>query len=136
MTKQEIDNLKVGDVLMGNNDWKIEEILESKKFGKLFIFIEGRDVWTEYDVMGSFLRVKQQPKKIPYTLETFPENALLIKDRFGDIYFIIEKTNTYIRNIYDEFYFYNNFETQNIEIGIIEDGKIEIEWKPFYLIEN
>lgn len=76
-------------------------------------------------------------KKIPYTLETFPENALWVRHKKW-----LKKEKAIITSIDKEkiifnecdFSFSDDYVLENYEIGcqVIKDGKIEIEWLPFY----
>lgn len=138
MTKQEIDNLKVGDILIYNDkEAKIEEILVSN-CGRIFIFNEKHynlgNMCGETDLSRTKISVKKQ---MQYTLETFPENALLIrhKDIKEEIYYILTKSKfgIYYGKDYILYFDYDK-DIENYEIGcqVIKDGKIEIEWLPFY----
>lgn len=138
MTKQEIDNLKVGDVIEGNDKFTISEIFESKEFGNIFTFIESNSPWTSKEIETSILKIKQQPKKIPYTLETFPENALWVRKK---------DWNKFVKKRFDVCYdgikFFRVGKIENLMFGeikedykigcqVIKDNKIVIEWVPFY----
>lgn len=97
-----------------------------------------------FDILSTSTRFKeipqpQEPKKIPYTAETFPENALWVRrnhymkgvrESILDVYkdrIEFEDTNAYFEDI-----------SKKIKIGcqVIKDGEIKIEWKPFYQIKE
>lgn len=150
MTQEEIDINKIN---FNFNKLLCEMTAEYNgiivKYNTISLFLDGilkdGEVFV-YENMISFFQkkciekiknelLKKQPKKIPYTLETFPKNAVLIRHKDKkDEYCIIAKNELYIscftqRNTY----FFEDID-ENIEIGcqVIKDGKIEIEWLPFY----
>ena len=144
MTKQEIDGLKVGDVIIhkGNQEIIIKEILVSKVIDSV-VFVSD-SVYLDSEVLKlKCYKLKQQPKKIPYTLETFPENALWIRNKNWKNG---EKATFNVREDYNgniRVWFFNclsteNFEisdldkAKNYEIGFLKDEKIQ--WKPFYQV--
>lgn len=142
MTKQEIDGLKIGDIIINNfesSEFKITEILKSEKFDfKIFVGETGNFMYEREIIEDCYLySIKQQPKKIPYTLETFPKNAVFIK---GKCWIEKHKRAFYIKEdclitCSGTHIFFNEKEQMDFfEIGcqVIKDGKIEIEWKPFY----
>jgi len=98
-------------------------------------FLSGREFSC---CMWKFMReISQEPKKIPYTIETFPKNALWAKTKDKQN-LICSRSNNKISFCDKEWKFDDKFLIENYEIGcqIVKDGKIETVWLPFYQIKK
>lgn len=145
MTKQEIDNLKVGDWFADDELHYFEIIaIIPTGYGYRNYICKSKDF--AYKLCISENQVEEmtifnkQPKKIPYTIETFPENALWIRNYkcAGERL----KFKLYKRDFRFDFIEFDGINAElkgldylkDFEIGcqVIKDGKIEIEWLPFY----
>lgn len=95
-----------------------------------------------YELIKEYIeenKPKKQPKKTPYTAETFPENAIWMKNiESGDVYSIQTKSKSGmvlavfsssppICAEFEDVYKYK------IGCQVIKDGEIKIEWRPFYV---
>ena len=131
---------------MGDNRLLFKELEENTEYKYLIVsygdedrFLKGREF-----AFCSVSKIKtipqpQETKKIPYTAETFPDNAIWIRrkhyskgvrEAILDVYkdrIEFEDTNAYFEDT-----------PEDIEIGcqVIKGGEIKIEWKPFYQIKE
>lgn len=99
----------------------------------------------------------QEPKKIPYTAETFPENALWIRSKKSKNIIMIQEreedsviwgmteydcSKLYFKQelnevgLEDSKFTAKNIEDYEIGCQVIKDREIKIEWRPFYQIKE
>lgn len=140
MLKQEIENLKAGDkiIVVGEKTLTIEEVFKSDTTNKIFLlYTNGNYDWGDTLLEYRF-KLKKQPKKTPYTADTFPENAIWIREKNAKE---MMSFSIYDGNIIDALGNGINLDSkyiiENCEIGcqVIKDGEIKIEWRPFYIEE-
>ena len=123
------------------------ELVESNRFiciCETEDFLDGKKIKT-FTPWGQMREIPQpqEPKKIPYTAETFPENAIWVR-RVGKIERLKYEVNknsygSYVIRILDgKKTFFLNEDIEDYEIGcqIIKDGEIKIEWQKFYQIKE
>lgn len=88
--------------------------------------------------MKNLKPIPKEPQKIPYTAETFPENALWLREKnnYVGVKNLIQgvRIDKIILGVCDDIYF-DEFEDYEIGCQVIKNGKIEIEWKPFYQLK-
>lgn len=145
MTKQEIENLNVGDQIIRRTGEKhiVIEIKNSKYFKKIILtnriedvnMDEGFIAIRKYDEIIESFSLFKQPKKIPYTAETFPENAILVRQKHyakGVRYLITCVTRTNI-DFFDTNAYFEDM-SEDLEIGCLTRNH-KIEWRPFYIEE-
>lgn len=105
--------------------------------------IEGKNYGINFWKQMQEIPQPQEPKKIPYTAETFPDNAIWVRKigKNEKLTFEVKEStlspdSVIINNGRTGLCMVRNMKNYEIGCQIIKDGEIKIEWKPFYQIKE